>query len=149
MPADTCTDETSDADFCATLQLVLPDAEEMDVTEWLQADENDLSYTHLNDQDIIEFVANCEQDEDAASDDNNNDCEEGQEFEPCQVSHVEAFACENKLLTWLKNQDECNVYNYNVLHGLCEIAEKNSMKQTLITLFKSQCMGVSKRCAGL
>ena len=49
--------------FCESLQLIVPDAEEIDVADWLQADENDLGYTHLDDQEIIEFVVNCEQGE--------------------------------------------------------------------------------------
>jgi len=123
------TDETSDAHFCETLQLIVPDAEETDVTVRLQADEIDLGYTHLDDQEIVEFVVNCEQGESLHNndDDDDNDCDGELGLEPCQVSHTEAFVCINKLLTWLEKQDECNAYNCNVLYGLCKIAAKNGL----------------------
>jgi len=60
----------------------------------LQADENDLGYTHLDDQEIVEFVANCEQGNDAHNNDEDNDndvCDGGQGLEPCRVSNSEAF----------------------------------------------------------
>jgi len=115
LPADT--EEKSDPHFHETLQLIVPDAEETDVADWLQADENYLGFTHLDDQEIVDFVANCDQGNDAHNndedDDNDDDvCDGGQGSEPCQVSHAEAFLCISKLLTWLEKQDECNAYNY-------------------------------------
>ena len=137
------TDETSDAQFHETLQLIVPDAEETDVADWLQADENDLGYTHLDDQEIVEFVVTCEQGESTHNndDDDDGDCDVELGSEPCQVSHAEAFLCIDKLLTWLEKQDECNAYNYYVLYGLREVAAKkrfSSMRQTLISSFTNK-----------
>jgi len=69
-----------------------PDAEETDVADWLQGDENDLGYTHFDDQEIVKFVANCEQDNDAANndedDDNDDDvCDGGQGSQRCIQKH--------------------------------------------------------------
>ncbi|XP_065892463.1 tigger transposable element-derived protein 2-like [Dysidea avara] len=97
-------DEPSDADFCETLQLMVSDAEEMDITEWLQADENDQGYAHLDDQEIVEFVATEHGDDTCNNDDDDNDDEV--QVQPCRVSHAEAAVCADKLLIWLQKQDE-------------------------------------------
>jgi len=84
----------------------------------------------LDDQEIVEFVANCEQGNDAHNnDDDDNFYDDGQGPEPCQVSHAEAFLGISKLLSWLEKQDEWNAYNYNVLYGLREITAKNDLVQ--------------------
>ena len=67
LPADT--DQTSDAHFHETLQLIVPDAEETDVADWLQADEG---YTHLDDQEIVEYVVNYEQGESSHNNDDDD-----------------------------------------------------------------------------
>ena len=118
---------------------MVSDAEEMDITEWLQADENDQGYAHLDDQEIVEFVATEHGDDTCNNDDEDNDDDDDEvQVQPCRVSHAEAAVCADKLLIWLQKQDECNTYNFNVLQGLRDIAAKkrfSSMKQTLLTSF--------------
>jgi len=60
-------------------------------------------------KDIVKFVANCEQGNDARNNDDDDVCDGGQGSEPCQVSHAEAVLCISKLLTWLEKQDERTV----------------------------------------
>ena len=48
--------ETSNTDFMKHCDVAMVyDAEEMDITEWLQTDENDQGFIRLIDQEIVEY----------------------------------------------------------------------------------------------
>ena len=48
--------EPSNSDFMKHCDVAMVyDAEEMDITEWLQTDENDHGFIHLIDQEIVEY----------------------------------------------------------------------------------------------
>lgn len=53
----------------------------------------------LDNKEIVKFVANSEHGDDTCNNDDNKDdnCDKVQVSEPCQMSHVEAIVCADKL----------------------------------------------------
>lgn len=132
-------DTPSNTELCEAFQMIVPEGDESDISDWLHTDENDQGYAHLTDQEIVESVLDsaAQESEDSDSDDD--------VFEvpgPCPVSHAEAVASLEKSLVWLQDQVECNTYNLSLLQSLREIAARkrfNGLRQSVITDHFTQC----------
>ena len=128
-------DTPSHTELCEALQLIVPEGDESDISDWLHTDENDKGYAQLTNQEIVESVLDSAAQE---SEDVNLDSDDNvfTVSEPCPVSHSEAVASLDKSLVWLQDQVECNTYNLSLLQSLWEIAARkrfNGLRQSVIT----------------
>ena len=107
---------------------------EVDINEWLESDQNDRGYEHLDDAGIVEHV--LRQSSEANQDHIESDSEE-QERVRC-ITHNKAIEMFDECITWLHCQPEATPYNTSVLLSLREIATKkrfSSLRQTTMTSF--------------
>ena len=112
-------DSTCMADIQSCFQALGKNLDENEISEWLDADSTDRSYSHLTDDEIIAEVTGQSNTESIASDDEDDPVIIHQVSSSAStISQGEALHMFDNCICWLQHQDEASVHNLSVLHDL-------------------------------
>ena len=127
-------------DFLSDFQQMGQQLTEQDVSEWLEADCNDLGYEHLDDDGIVNYVLTQSDSPPDTSIESDEECEADILAIQPVISHKDAMEMLDKCLSWLQSQPEATPYNTRVLLSLKEMAANkrfSALKQTTLTSYFS------------
>ena len=99
------------------------DLNEIEINDWLRADEHDMDYSHLNDDGIV-ALAMGETDQQGEM---NGD--EADQHMTSRVPHGVAVRMFDECLKWLEEQEEASVYNIFILHNLRKLASRKKLSE--------------------
>ena len=122
-------------DFSSMFRMIGHDLNETEINDWLYADEHDMGYNHLNDDEIVALAM----EETDPQEEMNGD--EADQLMTSLVPHSVAVRMFDECLKWLEEQEEASVYNIAILCDLRELAAKkrlSGLNQTRIHNFFSK-----------
>ena len=127
--------QLANADFMQEFNTLGYDIPEEDVAERLNGDGP--GYEHLDDDQIVEYVQQCVQNEDQSDADDDED-DDDDTIVACPIRNTEAMHMFGKCLIGLRHQEETSTYNTSILLSLKNLAAKkrqSTLTQTNITSY--------------